>query len=368
MASPPAATPIFLLLFLLVQYTTNAFKPLPSSPFLSVRGMPASSKARWAKETAAKEKAAVAAAAAAASTPVVVPSARSSVHLEAPTRIQDLVRLLHESEDPLWELVKFEAETSAAQDEKAAGLIQLRVLDQGGIYSAARDFLATKLQSSNVPTDKIKLLIDSVFQEEPDIIQDFREDLLVATMRDSSIPSLLAAFLFSKGYHAVATYRIAHSVYCQGRESLARYLQSLNSELFGADIHPACSVGRALYLSSGTCVVIGETAKLGDDIILMQGVTLGGNGKERGDRHPKLGSGVLVAAGSTVLGNIPIGDGVIISAGSVVLRPVPEYTRCSGVPAKVTSVLRKHKDNVSTIRDKGQSHFIEIFQDPQRGG
>jgi len=113
--------------------------------------MPASSKARWAKETAAKEKAAVAAAAAAASTPVVVPSARSSVHLEAPTRIQDLVRLLHESEDPLWELVKFEAETSAAQDEKAAGLIQLRVLDQGGIYSAARDFLATKLQSSNVP-------------------------------------------------------------------------------------------------------------------------------------------------------------------------------------------------------------------------
>jgi serine acetyltransferase len=130
---------------------------------------------------------------------------------------------------------------------------------------------------------------------------------------------------------------------------------------------PPTSNSQALYLSSGTCVVIGETAKIGDDVILMQGVTLGGNGKERGDRHPKLGSGVLVAAGSTVLGNIPIGDGVIISAGSVVLRPVPEYTRCSGVPAKVTSVLRKHKENVSTIMDKGQSHFIEI-QDVQRGG
>lgn len=115
-------------------------------------------------------------------------------------------------------------------------------------------------------------------------------------------------------------------------------------------------------------MVIGETAKLGDDVILMQGVTLGGNGKERGDRHPKLGSGVLVAAGSTVLGNIPIGDGVIISAGSVVLRPVPEYTRCSGVPAKVTSVLRKHKENVRTCREEGQSHFVELFSDPQRGG
>lgn len=115
-------------------------------------------------------------------------------------------------------------------------------------------------------------------------------------------------------------------------------------------------------------MVIGETAKLGDDVIIMQGVTLGGNGKERGDRHPKLGSGVLVAAGSTVLGNIPIGDGVIISAGSVVLRPVPEYTRCSGVPAKVTSVLRKHKENVLSIQGMGQSHFVEIFQDPQRGG
>ncbi len=125
---------------------------------------------------------------------------------------------------------------------------------------------------------------------------------------------------------------------------------------------------QALYLSSGTCVVIGETAKLGDDVIIMQGVTLGGNGKERGDRHPKLGSGVLVAAGSTVLGNIPVGDGVIISAGSVVLRPVPEYTRCSGVPAQVTAVLRKHKENVLSIKEQGERHFIEVFADPQRGG
>ncbi len=151
MASPPAAIPTFLLLFLLVLYTTDAFTPLFLSPSLSVRGMPALFTARWAKETAATKKAEAAAAAATTSTPVVVPVAPSSIHLEPPTRIQDLVRLLHESEDPLWELVKFEAETSAAQDEKAAGLIQQRVLDQGGIHSAARDFLATKLQSSNVP-------------------------------------------------------------------------------------------------------------------------------------------------------------------------------------------------------------------------
>jgi len=131
-----------------VLYAAEAFMPLSLSSSLPVRATAASSTACWAREAAATKKAAAAAAAAAAT--VVAPSAPPSLH-EAPTRIQDLVRLLHESEDPLWELVKFEAETSAAQDEKAAGLIQQRVLDQGGIHSAARDFLANKLQSTNVP-------------------------------------------------------------------------------------------------------------------------------------------------------------------------------------------------------------------------
>jgi len=152
MASQPSATSLLPLLVLLVLYAADAFVPLSLSSSLPVRAKPASSTARWAKEPAATKKAAAAAAAAAtAAMPAVAPSTPPSLHHEAPTRIQDLVRLLHESEDPLWELVKFEAETSAAQDEKAAGLIQQRVLDQGGIHSAARDFLATKLQSSNVP-------------------------------------------------------------------------------------------------------------------------------------------------------------------------------------------------------------------------
>jgi len=149
MTTPPATTSIVLLLLvLLVLYAAEAFMPLSLSSSLPVRATAASSTARWAREAAATKKAAAGAAVAAAT--VVAPSAPPSLH-EAPTRIQDLVRLLHESEDPLWELVKFEAETSAAQDEKAAGLIQQRVLDQGGIHSAARDFLANKLQSTNVP-------------------------------------------------------------------------------------------------------------------------------------------------------------------------------------------------------------------------
>ena len=156
MATTSAATSILLLFVLLVVYAADAFVPVTLPSSLLGRATPASSTACWAKETAVKKAAAAAVAAAvaaAATAPAAVPStpAPPSLHHEAPSRIQDLVRLLHESEDPLWELVKFEAETSAAQDEKAAGLIQQRVLDQGGIHSAARDFLATKLQSSNVP-------------------------------------------------------------------------------------------------------------------------------------------------------------------------------------------------------------------------
>lgn len=153
-------TSTLLLFVLLVVYAADAFVPVTLSSSLLGRATPASSTACWAKETAVKKAAAAAAAAVAAATaPAAVPStpAPPSLHHEAPSRIQDLVRLLHESEDPLWELVKFEAETSAAQDEKAAGLIQQRVLDQGGIHSAARDFLATKLQSSNVPVRALRI-------------------------------------------------------------------------------------------------------------------------------------------------------------------------------------------------------------------
>ena len=122
---------------------------------------------------------------------------------------------------------------------------------------------------------------------------------------------------------ALQTHRVAHWLWTQGRETLAFYLQSRMSELFQVDIHPAAKIGSGVFFDHGTGIVIGETAVVGDDVSMLHGVTLGGTGAERGDRHPKIGKGVLLGAGAKVLGNITIGDYAKIASGSVVLKPVP---------------------------------------------
>jgi serine O-acetyltransferase len=133
------------------------------------------------------------------------------------------------------------------------------------------------------------------------------------------------------------THRIAHWLYHQGRETLAFYLQSRMSEVFQVDINPATRVGSGVFIDHGTGIVVGETAVIGDDVSMLQGVTLGGTGAERGDRHPKIGKGVLLGAGATVIGNITIGDYAKIASGAVVLKPVPAGCTAVGVPARLVN-------------------------------
>eukprot|EP01034_Spumella_vulgaris_P021925 gene21925-28004_t len=140
---------------------------------------------------------------------------------------------------------------------------------------------------------------------------------------------------YSKGFHALVTHRVASAVWYSGREDLARYLQSVASRVFGADIHPACRIGKGCYLSTATGAVIGETSVLGDDCSVGHSVTLGGTGKQGGDRHPKIGSGVYLSSGSIILGNIRIGDGSVVDHGAVVTKEVRPFTRVGGVPAKL---------------------------------
>jgi serine O-acetyltransferase len=141
--------------------------------------------------------------------------------------------------------------------------------------------------------------------------------------------------LFFKGFHAIQTYRYAHTLLRQHRRALAQFLQSRSALVFGVDINPAARLGSGIMIDHGTGVVIGETAVIEDGVSMLQGVTLGGTGKEAGDRHPKIREGVMLGAGAGVFGNIEVGARAKIGAGSVVLKPVPPSCTAAGVPARL---------------------------------
>ena len=184
-------------------------------------------------------------------------------------------------------------------------------------------------------------IFDEICVQKPELPALWALDLLSSTLRDSSNPSAVSVLLFSRGFHTLVAYRFSHHLWITGRTELARYFQSIISKTLGADIHPAARIGVGCFLSSGTSVVIGETAVVGDNVCISHGVTLGGTGKESGNRHPKVGNGVLLASGCIVMGNIKVGEGSIINAGSVVTKEVEPFTQVAGVPAKFLSYLKR---------------------------
>jgi serine O-acetyltransferase len=185
-----------------------------------------------------------------------------------------------------------------------------------------------------------------------------RSDLMAVRERDPASRGYAQPLLYFKGFHALESYRIAHWLWDQGREALALHLQNRISELFGVDIHPAARIGAGVFIDHGTGVVIGETAVVEDNVSMLHEVTLGGTGKESGDRHPKIRRGVLISAGAKVLGNIEVGEGAKVGAGSVVLHDVPPHCTVAGVPAKIvgkTSVPEPalEMDHALPTRDRG---------------
>ena len=181
----------------------------------------------------------------------------------------------------------------------------------------------------------IRQTFDETLAADPMIGLAARADIVAVTERDPACTSPLDPLLWFKGYHALQTSRVAHWLWLQGRKTLAHFLQSRASALFGVDIHPNARIGKGIFIDHGTGVVIGETAIVEDGVSMLHGVTLGGTGKERGDRHPKVRRGVLLRAGAKVLGNIEIGACAKIAAGSVVLAPVPAGCTAAGVPARI---------------------------------
>ena len=186
-----------------------------------------------------------------------------------------------------------------------------------------------------LPTMLIRDVITEAMVDDPDILRAAEIDMLATYSRDAACRDLTTPFLFFKGYHALQAHRIAHWLWLQERHTLAQFFQGQMSVTLGVDFHPAAQIGSGIMLDHATGIVVGETAVIEDDVSILHSVTLGGTGKESGDRHPKIRRGVLLAAGCKVIGNIEVGEGAKVGAGSVVLQNVPPHVTVAGVPAKV---------------------------------
>ena len=235
----------------------------------------------------------------------------------------------------IWTALRQEAVTASAREPAMAGLLRAAILDHDTLEDALAVHLAEKLGSSRLSAASVHELCLHAFAEDPDLPARLERDLRAVRSRDPACRSHLQPFLFYKGFAALQAHRVGHWLWQRERETTAFHLQSRVSELLQVDIHPAARLGAGIFIDHATGVVIGETSVVGDDVSILQSVTLGGNGKERGDRHPKIGRGVLISVGASVLGNIRVGDEARVAAGSVVLENVPPHSTVAGVPARL---------------------------------
>ena len=240
-----------------------------------------------------------------------------------------------EPADVIFARIRDEAEEIVRRDPELTGWIFETILNHETLESAIIHRLAARLGHEEVSADLIRQTYLDVIARDPQIGAAFRADVLAVIDRDPACVRLIEPVLYFKGFQAIQTHRLAHVLWRTGRADFALYLQSRSSEVFQTDIHPAAQLGKGLFLDHATGLVIGSTAVIEDDVSMLQDVTLGGTGKETGDRHPKIRHGVLIGAGAKVLGNIEVGQCARIAAGSVVLRPVPRNTTVAGVPARV---------------------------------
>lgn len=260
--------------------------------------------------------------------------------------------------DPVWVGIRQAAAAMADQEPILASLAHVSVLNQSCLEDALSYILAEQLASEHAPAMLLRQVFDSLVAADAQIGTGARADLAAVCDRDPACKSPLEVLLFFKGFHAIQAYRFAHALLQQGRRALAQYLQSRAALIFGIDINPAAHLGSGIMIDHGTGVVIGETAVVEDGVSMLQGVTLGGTGKQAGDRHPKIREGVMLGAGAGVFGNIEIGARAKIGAGSVVLKPVPANCTAAGVPARLVGPCA----NREPAREMDQS-FDDDFDD-----
>ncbi len=263
--------------------------------------------------------------------------------------------------DAVWTRVRDEADAITRAEPSLGGFIYSSILGHDSFEAALIHRLALRLGNADLSADTVVKAFQDALDAEPDIGHAARADMVATFDRDPACHRYIDPLLYFKGYQALQTHRMAHRMWQMGRKDFAYYLQSRSSMISSLDIHPAAQIGRGIMIDHGHDIVIGETAVIEDNVSIMQGVTLGGTGKESGDRHPKVRRGVLIGAGAKVLGNIEIGHCSRIAACSVVLHDVPPNTTVAGVPARIVGTAGCEEPS------RAMDHLMEQLVDPVAG-
>jgi serine O-acetyltransferase len=237
--------------------------------------------------------------------------------------------------DPVWARIREEAEQIVRREPEIGTFIYSSILHHDTLEAAVVHRVSERLDHSDVSAELIRQAYADALEDSPQLGEIFRADIVATFDRDPATDRFLEPVLYFKGFHAIQAHRLAHWLWSKGRKDFAYYLQSRCSTAFQCDVHPAAKVGRGIFLDHATGLVVGETAVIGDDVSMLHDVTLGGTGKDHGDRHPKISNGVLIGAGAKIIGNIEVGRCARIAAGSVVLQSVPNNVTVAGIPAKI---------------------------------
>ena len=255
-----------------------------------------------------------------------------------------------------WKEIVEYATKVAEEEPYLRPLLEDVILSRPCIGSAISARLSRKLAREDMGRDELEPILESVYVKNSAVAMSAVKDMLAIQERDAACRSILEPLLFFKGFLAVSTYRSAHHLWNLGRRSLALYFQRICSEAFGVDIHPAARIGCGFFLDHATSFVVGETAIIEDNVSILHEVTLGGTGKDKGERHPIVRRGVLIGAGAKLLGRIEIGHCAKIGAGSVVLSNVEPKKTVAGVPAVVVA------DNASDAPAMDMNQSLECGQ------
>lgn len=237
--------------------------------------------------------------------------------------------------DPVWSHICEEAKAAVRDEPILGGFLHSGILHHPTLERALAYRFSLKLASGEMSEQILREIADEAYVSDPDLGQAARADIVAVYDRDPACHRFMQPLMFFKGFQAIQAYRIGHWLWKHGRRDMAYFVQMRVSEAFGVDIHPNARMGRGVMIDHAHSIVIGETAVVGDNVSMLHSVTLGGTGKEDGDRHPKIGNGVLIGAGAKILGNIHIGERSRIAAGSVVLHDVPCCKTVAGVPARI---------------------------------
>lgn len=237
--------------------------------------------------------------------------------------------------DPIWRAIRAEAEETIRNEPLLSTFLYSTVLNHQSLEEAVIHRISQRLDHPDMESELLRQTFTAMLEANPEWSQILRVDIQAVYDRDPACTRFIEPILYFKGFQAIQTHRLAHWLWNEGRKDFALYLQSRSSSVFQTDIHPQVPMGQGVFFDHATGIVVGMTAIIEDNVSILQNVTLGGTGKESGDRHPKIRHGVLIGAGAKILGNIEIGHCSKVAAGSVVLKPVPHNITVAGVPARV---------------------------------